>query len=608
MESTRHPGGNYFWEQQYNELLSDAQAASSLLAHQMLGYITLPNQPADGDTVTFTINGTAITLTAKTALSGVAGQVLRGGSAAAFAGNLIALAENPQFTTSNGVALTTANQQLLSYLGFTLVGTTLYIYSLNSSIWSPLTSFTASVSTAGDSYSAQTMQLFVEPGNYWLNGTRVSFAGGATPTVTAPVSNPRIDVLTIDSSGTLAWTVGTENASPSVPAYPANKIPLIELYNVVGETALYDNFNQQAGQGYINKDIRPFIQYPLNPTALATNLVPDSAGGRDLGTSGTPWGNVYAQNLFQNGVGVAAAKFGGTGADGALSISSGTTTLNLSNAFLTTKNYTSISITGTGKLAFSNPNANGSIIILKSQGNVTLTSSSAPMIDASAMGAPGGASVTSSSSRTSGNPGTAGITIFNKTNPGNGGNVSGNAGGAVSTFTPAVFSAIQKYGPYLFVGAGAGSGDSVKNASNNPSGVGGYGGGCLVIECGGSWNFTTSGGISVAGQNGGNGSLGGGSTNADAAGGGGGGGGGFFLGLYAALTANTGTVTVSGGTGGTGTDGGVVGENGGGGGGSFATAGNNGQLTGNHGSGSTTKDGGDGATGISVVAQNTEFS
>ena len=55
-------------------------------------------------------------------------------------------------------------------------------------------------------------------------------------------------------------------------------------------------------------------------------------------------------------------KFGGTGADGALSITSGTTTIDCANAAVVIKNYTSISITETGALAFSNPNTNGTTV------------------------------------------------------------------------------------------------------------------------------------------------------------------------------------------------------------------------------------------------------
>src|SRR5689334_1727458 len=99
---------------------------------------------------------------------------------------------------------------------------------------------------------------------------------------------------------------------------------------------------------------------------------------------------------------------GGTGADGALSISSGTTTVSIASAAVFVKNYSRISLTGTGKLAFSNPNTNGTIIVLNCSGNCTLTSSSAPMVDASGMGAAGGASVSGDNvAGTTGTPGKA---------------------------------------------------------------------------------------------------------------------------------------------------------------------------------------------------------
>ena len=573
MESTRKPGGSYFWEQQYNGLLSDAQAASCLLAHQMLGYISLPNQPADGDTVTLTVNGTAIPFTAKATLGSNAGNVARGGSAAAFGANLIALAKNPQFTTSTGVALSVANQKLLSYLGFALVGTTLYIYSLNSNIWSPLTSFTASVSTAGDSYSAQTMQLFVEPGNYWLNGARVAFAGGATPTVTAPSANPRIDVLTIDSSGTLAWTAGAENASPSVPAYPANKIPLVELYNVVGETALYDNYNQQAGQGYISNDIRNYLAYVQNPTAIASNLIPDADGTRDLGANSTKWNNIYGKSIYQNGNPIASARFGGSGADGALSISSGTTTIDLGGAQVYEKNYTSISITGTGKLAFTNPNANGTIIILRSQGNVAISSSTVPAIDVSNLG---------------GNAGTSGT--GNIKNPTAGGTGSGNTPGTAGQGVGLTVSISLKFIP-LITGSGGGSSNGQESVS------GGRGGGCLYIECAGTYNCSST--IWAKGQNGTNPAGPSGVT----AGSGGGAGGGIVI-LYNILGSDTGTYLVTAGNGGTGFVQAGCGSSS-----SYASAGggaciNNGN-SGSSGGSCSAPSGGNGATGFTLIGLNT---
>jgi len=102
------------------------------------------------------------------------------------------------------------------------------------------------------------MTVAVEPGIFWIGATKVTFAGGNSGTITAPTTHPRIDLLTIDTSGTLAFVTGTEASSPTAPAYPLNKMVLAEIYNVVGETIIYDNANQTAGQGYIT-DARPFL-------------------------------------------------------------------------------------------------------------------------------------------------------------------------------------------------------------------------------------------------------------------------------------------------------------------------------------------------------------
>ena len=271
-------------------------------------------------------------------------------------------------------------------------------------------------------------------------------------------------------------------------------------------------------------------------------------------TTGT--GSVVRQSVT-NGIVNGIVKFGGTGADGALSIASGTTTIDCANAAYVEKNYTSISITGTGKLAFVNPNANGTIVVLRSQGDVTLTSSTAPMIDMSGMGAPGGnGGVYTGGAGSSGNTGTAGNGYFLVSNAGGGGSTSvGTGGAAITTIIYTTFSQILNRYFGIFVGAGGGGGSG---GYNSTGGNGGRGGGALVIECAGAWNFTTASGISVAGTVGTNGSGG------SVAGGGGAGGGGFFLALYNTLTANSGTVTVSGGSTSTGTGG-----YGGGGGGSY---------------------------------------
>ena len=115
--------------------------------------------------------------------------------------------------------------------------------------------------------------------------------------------------------------------------------------------------------------------------ALASDFISVSVGAGSNGQVPKLNGSGKLDNSFL------PIKFGGNGSDGVLSITSGITTISAANASIVVKNYASISITGTGKLVFNNPNANGTIVILRSQGNVALTSSVAPMIDVSSMGA-----------------------------------------------------------------------------------------------------------------------------------------------------------------------------------------------------------------------------
>jgi len=293
-------------------------------------------------------------------------------------------------------------------------------------------------------------------------------------------------------------------------------------------------------------------------------------------------------------------KFGGDGSDGVLAISSGTTDIDLGAEQIVIKNYISMSITGTGKLTFSNPHTNGTIIILKSQGDVTLTSSQTPMIDATGMGA-GLVLPTGLIDTVNDDP----RATVGQTSAWGGGGTGGRAvpyavgvtGGSqivnvVTLYTDTEYK-LASYQRNLVCGTGGGNGgDGCGPDSLSNGGVGGKGGPVLIIECHGAWNFTTTGGISVDGADGGDATAG---DPRDGGGGGAGGGaGGSFLGLYNVLTANTGSVTYSGGDGGDGGDGAMNpsgsdaisaglgagdGGTGGSGGGSLAGVGGNGGTT-----------------------------
>jgi Concanavalin A-like lectin/glucanases superfamily len=292
--------------QQFTNLRADARGSSFLLAQQMLGYFTLSTNPANGKTLTLDINGTNVVFTFVTSIGSTAGNVLIGASAAATVANLLALLNQPQTTTATGVALAAANQTLVTYLSYAVPtgGTTLYILTNNTNLYAPLTSFSGSTNATSDSFTSQTMQLYVHAGTVYVNGTRVLWAGGSTSTVTAPSSHPRIDVLTIDNTGTLAWTTGIENASPTAPTYPADKAAICELYNVVSETILNDYDNQTGSQGYISNDVRPFLGQNANWGAFQDSIIPSAADTYNLGSGSFEWLGVYASNFYIGGVAI----------------------------------------------------------------------------------------------------------------------------------------------------------------------------------------------------------------------------------------------------------------------------------------------------------------
>ena len=102
---------------------------------------------------------------------------------------------------------------------------------------------------------------------------------------------------------------------------------------------------------------------PINFAAVPDSILPSADATYNLGSPSFEWNNIYAKTSIQiTGVGVAIAKFGGTGADGALTITSGTTNISASSAAVLIKNYTSVSITGTAYVQFTTPNTNGTVM------------------------------------------------------------------------------------------------------------------------------------------------------------------------------------------------------------------------------------------------------
>ncbi len=316
--------------------------------------------------------------------------------------------------------------------------------------------------------------------------------------------------------------------------------------------------------------------------------------------------------------------FGGDGSDGDLIISAGVTTIDLAGVAVFTKNYSSISITDTGGLAFINPSANGTVIILRSSGDVTITSTIVG-IDASGMGAGAG----KNAQQILDTDVHFGVSTDSTTSYTT--NLSGRIGGAGGLIISEAFKQLYTASPdslysrFIYMTCGSGGIGGLGGMSNvggdgggGAGGAGGVGGGALLIECGGAFNFTSE--ISCVGLSGQNGSAG---TIAGAGGGGGGAGGagGSCIILYNTLISNTGIVSVSSGAGGaggvgvagTGSSDGGGGGSGGSGTGGLTSAGGGG---GNGADGTISSLGGDGGNGgnagasnvgISVVGKNEYF-
>jgi len=312
-------------------------------------------------------------------------------------------------------------------------------------------------------------------------------------------------------------------------------------------------------------------------------------------------GNLIASSVTITGDVIAGkADFGGDGTDGELNVT-GTTTVDLENKLLKVLNYTSLNVATGATLNFSNPNEQGTVIVIKSQGDIDVIGTT----DASGMGAEGG----------DGGTGNQGFGTVGKDSDilldtddhfgkvgGPGHQAAGAAGDQIdNTVAIAGYSIVNTQVTFMQAkyrvapGAGGGGGNNPEQNFVTAAGDGGPGGPALIIECAGKWNFT--GTITVAGGAGG-------SPTGSGSGGGGGGSGGHLLVLYNELTASSGTATVDAGAGGgvaaydsnTGNGGG-----GGGGGGHIDSAGTNGTIGVTNGIGGV---GGAGVAGKSLIVQN----
>jgi hypothetical protein len=102
--------------------------------------------------------------------------------------------------------------------------------------------------------------------------TRIDFAGGPSPEIDLPSANPRIDLLVLNPTTQLPeWIEGEEDSSPEEPDLPTDKIPICLVYCKVGMVQIvnYEDKDANPDEGYILKDIRPFLVSGAAPEILS---------------------------------------------------------------------------------------------------------------------------------------------------------------------------------------------------------------------------------------------------------------------------------------------------------------------------------------------------
>jgi hypothetical protein len=114
--------------------------------------------------------------------------------------------DQPDFQTDTGTAYKTAIDNSIAVVGAT------------------------AAQFAAHEQSSPDMTVRVDAGKLLAGTTLTNVAAQSTGTITAPVTNPRIDRIVIDAStGAVSVITGAENVSPTAPAITSGKIPVAQV-------------------------------------------------------------------------------------------------------------------------------------------------------------------------------------------------------------------------------------------------------------------------------------------------------------------------------------------------------------------------------------------
>lgn len=413
-----------------------------------------------------------------------------------------------------------------------------------------LTSLPRAMSALVSQQSTPNMTLKVNPFAIATLDQVVTFTGGNTGTMTAPVSNPRIDLVVYSTTGSaVAVRAGSEGVTPSEPTPTDGDVVLCSVYHRVGETTILERDVSPNTQGYIKRWYTPGV---FTSAIFAPYLSKNYGGGSDgdVVLDGT---NTYG---FLSKSGSVYTMTRDVYFDD-LTINSGSTLVQ--DGFIRYVNGTQ---SGSGTIKWGGPNVGGNAST--STAGTAATAGGTGRIRNLAGGV-GGTGIGSGA----GNPGAAGLAAtaspgVNGAAGGTGG-ASGGGGGAGGAAGAATIS--TKFGVLAFTtlsgidlntngattayqgSAGSGGGGSGGGSGSGTSGGGGgsgaSGGGILGIV--NIWADTCT--YNVVGGAGGNG---GNASGISGGGAGGAGGSGGWVGTIYGTKTGTPVYTLTGGTGGTG--------------------------------------------------------
>ncbi len=173
------------------------------------------------------------------------------------------------------------------------------------------------------------------------DGTLTEQAAQNTGTITAPVTNPRIDRVVIDAStGAVSVITGAEAASPTAPSITAGKLPVAQIALTTSTTAITNSIITDERTAYKYQNIVTLDLFRRNESTATTTgatvtAVATSVASISLGTVNSG-DRVNVSGWFQGTKGATA------GITRAQFVTSGTATVSLAGGAYANQ-YTAIS-------------------------------------------------------------------------------------------------------------------------------------------------------------------------------------------------------------------------------------------------------------------------